>query len=79
MKIFAGLGREKPGSVNYRTLQGEYLEKIKPLAQVSLIETPEARGLEENGRIKFWRKKPVGLKNMSGMDILSAFPMQEKN
>ena len=51
----------KTRNVNYRTLQREYLEKIKPLAQVSLIETPEARGLEEKWADKILEKEARGL------------------
>jgi len=45
----------KTRNTSYRTLQQEYLGKIKLLAQVRLVETQVARGLEENGPKRFWK------------------------
>ena len=51
----------KTRNASQRALQHEYLQKIKPLAQASLIETQEARGLEEKWAEKILEKEARGL------------------
>jgi len=55
----------KTRNTSYRTLQQEYLGKIKLLAQVRLVETQVARGLEEKWAEKILERKLKGLKNMT--------------
>jgi len=51
----------KTRNTSYRTLQQEYLGKIKLLAQVRLVETQVARGLEEKWAEKILEKEAQGL------------------
>jgi 23S rRNA (pseudouridine1915-N3)-methyltransferase len=51
----------KTRNASYRTLQQEYLGKIKLLAQVRLVETQVARGLEEKWAEKILEKEAQGL------------------
>ena len=51
----------KTRNASYRAVQQEYLEKIKLLAQVRLVETQVARGLEEKWAEKILEKEAQGL------------------
>jgi 23S rRNA pseudoU1915 N3-methylase RlmH len=51
----------KTRNASYRALQQEYLEKIRLLAQVRLVETPAARGIEEKWAEKILEKEAKGL------------------
>jgi len=57
--VFLWPGKTKnPG---YKALQEEYLEKISRLARARVIETAEARGLEEKWVEKIMEKEALGL------------------
>ncbi|MDD8020592.1 MAG: 23S rRNA (pseudouridine(1915)-N(3))-methyltransferase RlmH [Acidobacteriota bacterium] len=51
----------KTRNASYRALQQEYLEKIKLFTRVNLVETAEARGLEEKWSEKILEKEARGL------------------
>lgn len=57
--VFLWPGKTKNAS--YRALQAEYLEKIARMVRARIIETAEARGLEEKWAEKILEKEAAGL------------------
>jgi 23S rRNA (pseudouridine1915-N3)-methyltransferase len=57
--VFLWPGKTK--NPHYKALQAEYLEKIERLARAKIVETAEARGLEEKWVEKILEKEAQGL------------------
>ncbi|MGB9836307.1 MAG: 23S rRNA (pseudouridine(1915)-N(3))-methyltransferase RlmH [Candidatus Saccharicenans sp.] len=67
--VFLWPGKTKNPS--FKALQEEYLEKISRLTRVRLVETAEARGLEEKWAEKILEKEAAGLeKHLKGGYII---------